>query len=109
MPKRKRKNVAPLLHIRYTTKERIYKNELCYSNVSADAELIPVMLIRQAIGGASARKRYHYQAKFHAPGNTDDSASYKGMLITNINRKSNPHFKPTDFVWISDCCYFQSP
>ena len=85
------------LKIRYATKERKYLSANAYQNVSRDAELEPVRILRRPCGSGSAANRYYYQAEFIAP--EDAEFSYNGLIRENVNRKTNPRFDPKKLIW----------
>lgn len=86
------------INIEYPTKERNYRSENVYQNVSRKVSLEPVKIVRHSVGRGAAKERYHYEAYFKAP--EDAEYAYDGMISTYIRRKDNKHFNPKklDFI-----------
>ena len=86
-----------MLNISYATKTRKYVSSHMYQNISVDATLRPVRIIRTPCGSGAAAHRYYYSAQFPAP----DDAEFilDGLINENINRKMNPHFNPKKINW----------
>lgn len=90
------------LNVRYATKEKQWHSSSTYSNITKDAELEPIKILRRPCGTGAASNRFYYQAVFVAP---DDAESYGYSTITeNIIRHKNKHFKPKEFVFINNIC-----
>lgn len=89
------------LNIEYSTKERKYLNPCAYQNVSKEASLPAVRIIRRPCGShGAAKSRFYYQAEFVAP--EDAEFVHSGEIRENIVRKKNPHFKPKDFKFVGN-------
>ena len=88
------------LKVRYATKERNYIRPGMYQNVSKDAELKPVRVLRQPCGTGAAANRYYYQADFIAP--EDAEFVRDGLIRENVNRKTNPQFNPKKLDWVGN-------
>lgn len=80
------------LKIRYATKERKWLSASTFQNISKDAELEPISIIRIPCGRGAAANRYHYRADFIAP--EDAECVFNGKISVGINRKQNPNFNP---------------
>jgi hypothetical protein len=88
------------IKICYATKLRRYSSKNTYQNVFSYAELTPVKISRRPCGSGCAANRFYYVGIFEAP----DDANFvsNGLITENINRKTNPHFRPKDFNWIGN-------
>lgn len=87
------------LKIRYTTKERRWISASTFQNISKDAELEPVRIIRTPCGRDAAANRYYYDAIFSAPDDAERIVVVNGKIRVNINRKYNPQFNPKKLKW----------
>jgi hypothetical protein len=88
------------LKARYATKERNYIRPGVYQNISKDAELEPVRILRQSCGTGAAANRYFYVAYFVAP--EDAEFVHDGLIRENVNRKTNPRFNPKELDWVGN-------
>lgn len=90
------------LNIQYATKERKYINPNAYQNVSRNASLWAVKIVRSPCGSnGAARNRYYYTGEFDAP--EDAEFVHDGRITAHIVRGLNPKFDPKKYNFVGNC------
>ena len=90
------------LNVKYATKEKKWHSEHIFSYVCKWAEIEAIKIFRRPCGIGSASKRYFYSVSFIPP--CDAESFGDSIMIENIDRDKNKHFKPKHLIFVNNVC-----